>query len=66
MMARFLGWWRSPGVLESRSLFARSIADSVAEREALDAEERVGDSDPPGSRDSGPDVLDGVSVGAHP
>lgn len=66
MMARLLAWWRSPGVLESRMMFARSMADSIAAREALDAEERVGDSAPPGPRDSGPDILDGLTTSAHP
>ena len=69
LWSRALTWWRSPGVLASRAAFAAAVAASVAMREALDAEERVGmlpESVPPEARDSGPDVLDGLSMGAHP
>ena len=42
------------------------LAEIAKQRAALDAEERVGDSAPPGPRDSGPDILDGLTTSAHP
>ena len=68
-------WWNSPSVFEVSQLYANTLAKCVAEREALDAEDRAeeraasqGDSLPPPERESGPDVLDGLSAGpwAHP
>ena len=66
-------WWRSPSIFEVNHLFSRTLSQCVAEREAIEieelAEERgtgASEPPPPASRDSGPDVLDGVSLGAHP
>ena len=67
--SRALTWWRSPGVLASRAAFAAAVAASVAVREALDAEERVGqlpESVPPVERDSGPDLFDGMASSLRP
>ena len=65
-------WWRSPSLFDVNQLYAGTLAKCIAEREALDAEERAdepaGQSLPPPERESGPDVLDGLSAGpwAHP
>ena len=66
-------WWRSPSVFEVNQLFATTMAQSAAEREALEAEELAeeraaaqGQSTPPPERDSGPDIFDGLTTSAHP
>ncbi len=70
MFERVKSWWHSPSLFDVNQSFASTLAKSVAMREALDAEERAeergGQSLPPPERESGPDVLDGVSLGAHP
>lgn len=70
MMERIQAWLRAPGVFESRRRFAVVVAESRAAHPVYLAAERDadGDSVPPPSdeRESGPDVLQGVSLGAHP
>lgn len=62
-------WWRSPSLFDVNQLYASTLAKCIAEREALDAEERADEpagSLPPPARDSGPDVFDGLTTSAHP
>ena len=73
MIQRAAEWVAGFGVLESGRRFNQQVAASKALREADAAAERElsGDSEPPPpasaeERDSGPDVLDGLSMGAHP
>lgn len=73
MIQRAREWVGGFGVLESGRKFSQAMQASKALREVDAAAERElsGDSEPPPpaaseARDSGPDVLDGLSMGAHP
>jgi len=62
-------WWKSPGIFEARRRFSVAVASSrvgIADYHAAEREHEKPDSVPPPERESGPDVLDGVSLGAHP
>lgn len=73
MIDAIRAWWKSPSVFEVNQLFATTMAQSAAEREALEAEELAeerasaqGQSLPPPERDSGPDIFDGLTTGLRP
>ena len=62
-------WWKSPGIFEARRRFSVAVASSrvgIADYQAAEREHEKPESLPPPERDSGPDVLDGVSLGVHP